>query len=313
MVTMTKKPNFFIVGAPKCGTTSLCRYLKQHPDVFIPDLKEPNYFSYDLATKRIRSRMALRDYLNLFKDANSKAIGEGSTQYLYSQIAAQEIYNFNPDAKIIIMLRNPVDFLYSYHNQCLLTLAEDIQDLKSALEAEPERRAGKRIPKECRGEATLFYSELAKFAEQVQRYYDLFGRDRVQIIIFDDFKANTAQVYRSTLKFLAVDPEFKPEFKVYNSRQKVRNQSLYRAYMNFKWTALKIGRWLKPLPFHALIKRVARNIINSAYLKNLLRQNESSTIEPELREQLIVKFTPEVVKLSQIINRDLTNWTIYNG
>ena len=310
---MTKKTNFFIVGAPKCGTTSLCRYLKQHPDIFIPDLKEPSYFSHDLRPSRTGSPMALGDYLNLFKGINSKAIGEGSTQYLYSKIAAQEIYNFNPDAKIIIMLRNPADFLYSYHNQLLLGLVEDIQDFKLALEAEPERKAGNRIPKECTGETTLYYSEVAKFAEQVERYYDLFGQNRVQIIIFEDFKTDTAQVYRSTLDFLEVDPEFVPEFKVHNPRQKVRNQSFYRAYMNFKWTTFKIGRLLKPLPFYAFLKKIAVNVMHSAYLNNLLRKKESSAIEPELKEQLIVKFTPEVIKLSKIINRDLTSWTIHNG
>ena len=308
---MEKKPNFFIVGAPKCGTTSLCRYLKQHPDVFIPKLKEPNYFSYDLVTRRRRSRMSLAEYLNLFQNTDANAIGEGSTQYLYSKIAAKEIYSFNPDAKIIVMLRNPVDFLYSYHNQCLLTLAEDIKDFELALKAESERKQCIRIPKECTGIANLYYSEVAKFSDQVQRYFDIFGRDRVRIIIFDDFKQDTSQVYRETLEFLGVNTEFEPEFKVYNSRQKIRNETLYHVYMNFNWSVHKIGRLLKPMPFHTSIKKLVLSIIHNEYLnKKLLRKTDSSTIKPELKRQLTVQFAPEIKKLSTLIDRDLNHWMV---
>ncbi|GAB4523087.1 MAG: hypothetical protein Tsb0014_00300 [Pleurocapsa sp.] len=253
--------------------------------------------------------MTLSEYLKLFQDTDAKAIGEGSTQYLYSKIAAREIYEFNPNAKIIIMLRNPVEFLYSYHNQCLLTLAENIEDFELALNAESERKAGKNIPSECTGPANLFYTDVATFSEQIQRYFDVFGKERVLITIFDDFKINTSLVYQKTLDFLNVDSNFQADFKIYNSRQTIRNKTVYNAYMNFKWSVHKVGRLLKPMPFHNYTKKQILNIINNEYLnEKILRKPDKSYINPNLKKQLAIKFTPEIKRLSSIIDRDLSHW-----
>jgi hypothetical protein len=308
---MEKKPNFFIVGAPKCGTTSLCKYLEQHPDIFISELKEPNYFSYDLATKRRRSRMSITEYLNLFRTANTKAIGEGSTQYLYSKVAAKEIHKFNPEAKIIIMLRNPADFLYSYHNQCLLTLAEDIKDFELALKAETDRKKGLRIPQECTGEVNLYYSEVAKFSEQVQRYLELFSKEHVYIIIFDDFKQDTAKIYRQLLRFLEVDETFNANFEIYNSRKKVKNMTTYKLFVNFKWWVHKIGRKSKKIPFYEFIRKLTLSFIYNDYLnQKIFKTVESSKIPPQFKKELTAQFTPEIERLSKLIDRDLTHWKL---
>ena len=133
-----KKPNFFIVGAAKCGTTSLYRYLRQHPDVFMPEQKEPNFFGSDLSYRFPRISQAR--YLSCFAKAKGETrIGEATTIYLYSEKAAEEIKAFSPEAKIIIMLRNPVDVLYSYHSQQLYSGNEDIPDFEEALRAEVDR------------------------------------------------------------------------------------------------------------------------------------------------------------------------------
>ncbi|NJL34400.1 MAG: sulfotransferase domain-containing protein [Chloroflexaceae bacterium] len=129
------KPDFFIVGAPKCGTTAMTDYLNQHPDVFVPVVKEPDFFGSDLTGRRYTTN--LHTYLALFEPGRGKLCGEGSTAYIISKQAAQEIYNFNPEAKIIIMIRNPVDMLYSLHNQVVYTGDESIHDFALALAAEP--------------------------------------------------------------------------------------------------------------------------------------------------------------------------------
>ena len=112
------KPNLFIVGAPKCGTTFLYHYLKQHPEIYFPDFKEPHFFGSDLIRKNGAYDLSLNNYKSLF-NSDKKIIGEASTFYIFSKNAAKEIYDFNPDAKIIIMLRNLVDLAYSLHSQLL--------------------------------------------------------------------------------------------------------------------------------------------------------------------------------------------------
>lgn len=135
-----KKPDFFIVGAAKCGTTAMYEYLKEHPEIFMPeDAKEPNYFGSDMNYKS--SRLTEEQYLSLFSDAkNEKRIGEASVWYLYSKLAASEIKEFCPSARIIIMLRNPVDMLYSLHSELFYGADEDIEDFKTALNAEEVRK-----------------------------------------------------------------------------------------------------------------------------------------------------------------------------
>ena len=308
----TKKPDFFIVGAPKCGTTSLSRYLGQHPEIFIPKLKEPNYFGRDLVTRPKKARMELEDYLNLFENTNKKICGEASTWYLYSQTAAQEIHNFNPNAKIIIMLRNPVDFLHSYHSQCLRTLEEDIQDFKLALEAESERLTGEKTPKNCIRPTALLYSQVVDFAPQVKRYFDVFGRDRVKVILLEDIKKDVTKVYQESLDFLNVHTKFTPEFKLYNPNAKVRNIYLYSLYKEFLWWLSNLGRSLKPIvPFYSFLKKITINLIrNKALEKLFLERSSREPIEIELRRNIYLKFIPQINKLSILIERDLDQWRV---
>lgn len=136
------RPNFFIVGAPKCGTTSLYEYLRSHPQVFMPEKKEPEHFSDDLDWRNVmlRHRVADRDdYLSLFDPApaHAAAVGEASTWYLFSEAAAGAIHDFNPEARIIIMLRDPVKMMYSLHGQFLKDCNEVIEDFAQAIAAEP--------------------------------------------------------------------------------------------------------------------------------------------------------------------------------
>jgi hypothetical protein len=303
------KPDFFIVGAPKCGTTSLCKYLAQHPDVFISKFKEPNQFSYDLIEKPIKPRRSIEEYLEFFNDADGRICGEGSSLYLYSKIAAKEIYNFNPNAKIIIMLRNPVDFLYSYHNQCVLELDEDIRDFKRAIEAENDRKQGKRIPKDCTRPSLLFYSEVAKFTEQIQRYFDVFGQERVQIIIFDNFIKDTANVYQKTLRFLGIEQQTTPtEFTRYRTTSQVKHMALFRAYKRTIRTIFRAGRVFKFLPFSSHVQMFLHKIFVKIHKKFMVKKASRPPMDTELRQYLTKRFTSEVEQLSTLIGHDLTHW-----
>lgn len=173
------KPDFFIVGAPKCGTMSLYRHLRQHPEIFMPTTKEPHFFGRDLPILPHTCVRNASKYRELFADAgNAKRIGEASVWYLYSKQASREIHEFNPSARILISLRNPVDMLYSLHGQFLRSAREEILDFEEALAAEDDRRKGRRIPKTARFPQSLLYTQVVSFTGQVERYFEKFGRER---------------------------------------------------------------------------------------------------------------------------------------
>ncbi len=139
-----RKPNLFIVGAPKSGTTSLFHALAQHGAVFACKKKEPLFFGSDFSKNRCYTE---EEYLDLFAAAKEETyLLEATTWYLFSERAAREIFEFNPESKIIIMLRNPVDLLYSLYYQRLFNGDEDLLTFEAALAAEPFRRMGYRIP-----------------------------------------------------------------------------------------------------------------------------------------------------------------------
>src|SRR5262245_29668254 len=128
-----RKPDFFIVGAPKCGTTAIFEYLAPHPEVFLAP-KEPHFFGSDIRSIR---QVNEAEYLKLFGSAeNELRLGDASVFYFYSNVAPQEIREFSPDARIIISLRNPVDMVYSLHSQLVFSLEDEIEDFETALRAE---------------------------------------------------------------------------------------------------------------------------------------------------------------------------------
>ena len=134
------KPNFFIVGGPKCGTTALYTYLKNHPEIFMSRIKEPQFFAADIFCDQ-RTVQTLADYLSCFAAArNEKRIGEASTAYLGSRNAAQEIKAFNPNAQIIIALRNPVEVMYAEHSERVFCNVEHIRNFNAALDSGEQRR-----------------------------------------------------------------------------------------------------------------------------------------------------------------------------
>lgn len=300
------KPSFFIVGAPKCGTTAMCKYLNRHPEIYIPTIREIRYFDTDLKCK-IHAKN-LEEYLAFFDDGVGNICGEGSPSYFYSKEAATEIYNFNPDAKIIIMLREPVSLLYSFHSQVLFNgSSEDIQDFRKALEAEPEGRLGKRIPKKCKEPSQLYYTDVVKFTENISRYFDKFGRERVCVIIYDDFLADLPKVYEETLKFLEVDSTFQTEFNPINSNKKVRSVVLQQLLKYPPAKILEFGKFLLPFP-----RSMRRSFLES--VKGSLKSFNTQHVKrpplcPEYRRSLQKKFAPEVEKLSVLLERDLTYWS----
>ena len=216
-----RKPNFFIIGAAKSGTTSLWQYLRQHPDIFMPEdigRKEPSFYcdTYGVDSYEV--------YLSLFKDAGSrKRVGEASTPYLSSPESAEKILHAVPDAKIIMLLRNPVDRAYSLYKWMFQYGYETIPTFEEALEAEVSAR------KDCQDFITgkfykgsfcyywdFLYFSSGLYYQQVKRYYKLFPKDQLAVIIFEEFAKNTLQSVHGLYAFLGVDANFDPEIKIHN-------------------------------------------------------------------------------------------------
>ena len=292
------KPSFFIVGAPRCGTTAICNFLNQHPDVFIPYLKEPHYFGSDLSNVR-RDFKTVEDYLEIFEEANHEICGEGSTWYLYSKNAAQEIKDFDPNAKIIISLRNPLEMLYSWHGFALAAGTEDIEDFEEALAAEGDRRQGKRIPAGSALEK-LYYSEIALYTEQIERYQKVFNEDQIHIIIFDDFKANQSQVMHNLYEFLGVDTTFEPEFEQVNSHGIPRSKLMARMLNNQPDFIRNSVKAIFPRKARVQIKQMLRDLNK--------KSGKRSSMSVEVEKQLKQMFKKEVSRLSGLLKQDLSYW-----
>ena len=191
------KPNFFIIGAPKCGTTSLSVYLSEHQEIVMSHPKEPHYFSTDIKNGRM---MDQSKYLACFvQDKTTIAVGDASTLYLYSKDAIQNILEFNPNAKFIVMLRKPMDIVLSFHQVALNYFGETETNLETAWDLQIDRQNGKKIPKGCPDPQLLLYGEIAKLGAQVKRLTDQVKPDQVKFIYFDEFVSKTDKVYWSVL------------------------------------------------------------------------------------------------------------------
>lgn len=309
----SKKPNFFIVGAPKCGTTALNHYLAAHPDIFTAK-KEMHFFGSDL---RFGPQLQLyrrhpEDYLAEFKAWGDQACGgEASVWYLFSQKAAGEIKAFNPNARIIIMLREPTAMLYSLYSAFMADGNEYLPTFKEALAAEDDRRAGHRLSRQTYLAQALAYRETARYSEQVRRYFDVFGRERVHVIIYDDFSARTAEVFCNTLEFLGVAPgRVSPNFEVINGNangnSSVRSHAM-RAILNdrtLRATAISLRSWL-PLRIFTAMKRTWVKLNEFNFVASATKREP---IDPELQRSLCLEFAPEVERLSALLGRDLSHW-----
>lgn len=198
-------PHFLIVGAPKAGTTSLYRYLQQNRRIFMPENKEPRFFCgystdvYEFGKKHFHPDIVSKkaDYLALFQAAPAGAIsGEASTDYLSYPQAANRIHAWNPSAKIIILLRNPVDRAYSEYQHSITAKFQTNTFWESlCLEAE-------RIEKHY--DPIFWHVRRGLYFKAVSKYIELFGKDQMRIIFFEEFVNSTATVVESLFKFLGV-------------------------------------------------------------------------------------------------------------
>lgn len=305
------KPNFFIVGAPKCGTTSLHEYLQRHPDVFMPFFKEPHFFGTDLEGSRFRQfRGRPERYLKLFRDARGeKRIGESSPWYLASQRAAEEIQAYDPAAKIIIMLRNPIDMMYSMWSQFRYSGNEQIGSFEEALAAEPERRAGKRIRHAAHCVTGLYYREMTRFAQQTRRYFERFGRENAHVILFDDFRSDTPAAFGAVLEFLDLAPYPDISFDIRNPNKEVRLEWLQTLIVDSGFSLMLLKDRLTYLATtHSLVPYSWRTRAVKGVIAVYTKYESRSPLTAELRRRLASELEGDIDALSALLDRDLSHW-----
>lgn len=209
-------PNFLIVGAAKSGTTSLYRYLRDHPDVFMPDLKEPDFFVEE-RSRRIRT---LAEYEALFEGATQRAIGEASVRYLSDPGAAARIREtLGPETKILVLLRNPIDRIHSLWGHQVRSGGE-VRPFAAAVLGETAEGSGP--------ETAIDYVTRGRAAPQIRRYLDAFGRANLHVDVFEEFFADPAPAYAGVCGFLGVAPDHSPPFVVHNPSGEPRSRLVSR-------------------------------------------------------------------------------------
>jgi hypothetical protein len=294
------RPSFFLVGAPKAGTTAMNSYLLRHPEVFMAT-KELHYFCDDLFNPPLHKR-DLAWYLTQFSKAGEKRLlGEASVFYLSSDHAAERIKEFEPRAKILIHVRNPADLLVSYHSEMLFHGYEDIEDIEEALEAEGPRRKGRNIPAGCPVPRMLNYSEITRLTSQIEHFLAIFDRENVLINIFDDLVANPSDTYRRTLAFLGADTSFTTTFEIINSNKITRSRLLGSFLRNTPLSVRQAARRVLSQPVREALRRTLWRI-NTRFIPRLAPK-------PEVLSNLKGRFAGEVEQLSKLLGRDLTAWS----
>ena len=283
-------PNLFIVGAPKCGTTSMHEYLGQHPDICFPERKEPKFFGTDL---HITDRRSPEEYMALFEGINgARYTGESMVYKLFSTQAAIEIKERFPDSKIIIMLRNPVDFMNSLYYQ---NRYEAIENSPTFLEALSNESAVKRnfeqVKRRINMPHRLLYRENARFHAQVKRYYDAFEQENVLVISFTDFVKNTEETYRRTLDFLDL-PHHVPEFPKANPA-KLNRSVLLRNLMK------KPPKPLRKIFAIIFSENMKKRIHRKTKFLNTVPV-EKQSIDPGARKTLMSEFAPEIEAIHEL-------------
>jgi hypothetical protein len=311
-------PDFFIVGHEKCGTTSLYEILRSHPQIFMPALKEPRFFSREPAgvepAKASVRPQTLDAYLSLFDEASpGQRVGEASPQYIRSENAARRIAEVQPDARIIAVLREPTSFLRTYHLQNVRSRIENERDLRKALALEPARHEGKRIPRSARAPNRLFYSEHVRYVEQLRRFRAVFPANQMLVLIYEDFRRDNESTVRRVLRFLEVNdtlPLAKVETK--RARTAVRFRGLHRVALAVRQARREPERAGR---LSRAVDALTPSQLRSDAVENALRRVIFAVPPPPDEQfdlELRRRFKPEVQALSEFLSRDLVSFWGYD-
>ncbi len=291
-------PNFFIIGANKSGTTALYRYLWQHPEIFLSPRKEPNFFAYgegDIAYPNIVTD--LQEYMALFAGvAGETAIGEGSTSYLHNPSSIERIRQRIPDARIVAVLRQPAERAYSNFVAAGMDGVESDSDFATAL---MQQESG--VPDDWPAEYSLLnwgYKRLGFYFEPVRQYLQAFDREHIRIYLYDDFQSDPKAMLKDIFGFLRVDEGFVPDMSVRHNISGIPKNRALHDWMN------RAKFWVPA--YKALVPQKLRQKIRYSMLR--LNLQPASPMPKDLRRTLDAEYREDILKLQDLIGRDLSHW-----
>lgn len=313
-----KRPNFFIAGAPKCGTTSLREYLMSHPNIFVTKPKEPGFFMPDLNVRAnataadlevaggSREYQTFERYYGLFKDATDEhlAVGEASADYIMSEVAPIAIAEHHPDARIIIMVRNPVEMIPSLHHHWVYCAVEDIVEFQDAWRTQEQRLSERELPPHRHNVLYTQYKEWGKLGEQVRKWLAVFPRDQVKVVFFDDVRKHPRKMYLEVLEFLGVPDDGRTEFSQTNPAKRNRSQFFATALRNLSVLG---SRYTAPVKSLFGVKSLG---VAALFGKLNTVQGYRGEISESLRSELVEEFGEDRALLSDLTGRDLSNWSL---
>ncbi len=304
-------PDFFVVGQAKSGTTALYQMLREHPAIFMPDLKEPEFLASDMR-RRFVPPMAgavpatLEEYLALFTGAREDQLtGEATALYLSSHTAASSIAQLNPRAHVIVIFREPASFLRSLHLQHLQNHNENQRDLRRAIALEAVRRDGRGIPRRSCRPQVLQYSDHARYTEQLTRYHDAFPREQVLVLIYDDLRRDNTATVREIFRFLGVDDSV-PVLPVRaNPTVTLRSQTLDEAVHRLSVGRGRYATQVKGAVKTLLPRRARRRLLST--VQEHVVHSPPPPVDEELMAELRGRMKPEVERLGAYLGRDLVD------
>lgn len=290
MVTPSyQKPNVFILGAPKCGTTAISRYLREHSAVYVSNPKETNYFCPDVRPSSYQSEM---DYLETcFADsANYHTVVESSVMNLYSEHAVPSILAFNPEARFVVFLRHPIELFVSLYHHLFAMEIETAVSAEAAWRLQDERRAAEPTA----NTKLLLYSDVCQLGAQLARVYEHVPAARIHVAFYEDFARDPQTVYHALLNFLDVPTDGRTNFPVHNKSRATFTpwlQRAFRALHRFKKNRLgiKVG-------------------IGNTQLVQRLVFGKKKPLAPAFRAELLEHFRNDIELLEELTDRDLSHW-----
>jgi hypothetical protein len=304
MHTMSRMPDFFVIGAAKSGTTSLWSYLNQHPDIFMCNPKEPNFMAFSeqtwpytnprldeiVARSKMKMPMTLDAYQALFAKAlPSQKAGEASVSSLDVPRSAGRIKQYTPHAKLIVILRQPADRAYSQYTMMLRFGYETINDFSKAMAAEPERK--------LKGWYEGFaYQANGLYSKSLSRYYEIFDVHQIKVFLYDDLVAEPLNVLQSVFQFLEVNDTFTPDTsKRLNEGGTIPLNASLVAFLRSNRITKALRRHAKPI--YQPLKRAAKSTLI-----------KPAVLAPELRDELTQSYREDILRLQDMIGRDLSHW-----
>lgn len=301
---MTLKVSFFIIGAPKCGTTALSTYLGEHPGVRFCNPKEPYYFSPELNCTGQRIAASLEDYHFLFgSNYGELCVGEGSVSYFLSETAVSRIQKYNPSAKFIVMLREPAQMLYSWHNQLVTNLLEWEPSFEAAWKAQAAREKGEGLKIRPNVSPEIFkWKQWVSYGTLLERLYEAVPAEQCKVVLYDDFKERISEIYREVLAFLGLPDDGLFDFPVVNKSRQVRAGTRGMIHLNNRVTPA----------FRKAVKQVIGTLfrldMDGRFDRFTRPERERASLDQDLRREINESVRPEIEKASSLLQRDLSHW-----